>query len=338
MEKISRIYFRADGNAKLGLGHITRSLALADMLKEFFEIFFIIQEPSEQVVAQIQEVTSNVIILPKTENYLDEAGYIAQKYLTGKEIVVLDGYHFQTEYQKIIKNTGVKLVCIDDLHAWHFVADMVINHAGGVKESNYSCEPYTKLCLGLEYALLRKPFLEAAKQERVIEKIENVFICFGGSDPHNFTEKALKACIEAQVFKEIHVVVGSAYTHFESLKNLSFQEKNVFLYKNLNAEILCEVMQKCHVGIVPASSIAYECLAVGMYLIVGYYTENQKAIYEGLKNLPSTYALRNISDIFSESSIKAILIENFTNFVRFQKLSDQIAFLFAEYENSNIGR
>lgn len=285
MQKLSKILFRADGNSQVGLGHITRSLALADVLKEHFEIYFLVQEPSQEVIAQIHEVTQNIIVLPQTQNFLSEAQEIAQKYLTGKEIVVLDGYNFQTEYQKILKTTGVKLVCIDDLHAWHFVADVVINHAGGVRESDYSCEPYTKLCLGLAYALLRRPFLEATNQERVIEKIENVFICFGGSDPHNFTEKALKACIEAQVFREIHVVVGSAYTHFASLQNLTIEEKNVFLYQNLNAQDLCLVMQKCHLGIVPASSIAYECLAVGMYLIVGYYVENQKAIYEGLISL-----------------------------------------------------
>ncbi|PKQ70846.1 UDP-2,4-diacetamido-2,4,6-trideoxy-beta-L-altropyranose hydrolase [Raineya orbicola] len=289
----SKIYFRADGNTKIGLGHITRSLALADMLKEYFDIWVMIQQPSREVIKQIHEVTPNIIELSPSENYLEEARFIAEKYLTGEEIVVLDGYNFQTDYQRIIKSKGVKLVCIDDLHAWHFVADVVINHAGGVKESDYSCEPYTKLCLGLEYALLRKPFLEAAKQERKIEKIENVFICFGGSDPHNFTEKALNACIEAQVFREIHVVVGSAYTHFASLKDLTIQEKNVFLYQNLNAQDLCNVMQKCQVGIVSASSIAYECLAVGMYLIVGYYAENQKAIYQGLINKNHITAIDN---------------------------------------------
>lgn len=287
MEKISKIFFRADGNSQIGLGHVTRSLALADMLKERFEIFFLIQEPSEQVIAQIREVTNQIVILPKTENYLEEAQWITQNYLTGKEIVVLDGYHFQTEYQKVIKATGVKLVCIDDLHAWHFVADVVINHAGSVSESDYSCEPYTKLCLGLEYALLRKPFLEAAKQHRKIDKIENAFICFGGSDPNNFTEKALKACIEADIFKQIHVVVGSAYAYYEVLKDLiAKEEKNVFLYQNLDAKNLCEVMQKCHVGIVPASSIAYECLAAGIrnfFLVQTTY--NQKLFFNGIRNL-----------------------------------------------------
>ncbi len=340
MGKFSKIYFRADGNSQIGLGHITRSLALADMLKEHFEIHFLVQEPSQEVIAQIHEVTENIIVLPQTQDFLSEAHEIAQKYLTGKEIVVLDGYNFQTEYQKIIKATGAKLVCIDDLHAWHFVADVVINHAGGVKESDYSCEPYTKLCLGLEYALLRKPFLEAAKQERVIDKIENAFICFGGSDPHNFTEKALKACIEAQVFKEIHVVVGSAYTHLESLKNLTIQEKNVFLYQNLNAQELCCVMQKCHLGIVPASSIAYECLAVGMYLIVGYYAENQKAIYEGLISLECVIIAGNYQsfsfnkDIFSIQDL-VILKSSQSYFLSIKKLVEVFTELLVEIKLAN---
>ncbi|MDW8301671.1 MAG: UDP-2,4-diacetamido-2,4,6-trideoxy-beta-L-altropyranose hydrolase [Bacteroidia bacterium] len=283
MKRIGKIYFRADGNSQIGLGHITRSLALADMLKEHFEICVLIQEPLTEVFAQIQEVTKNIIVLPQTTDYLAEACYIAEKYLTGKEIVVLDGYNFQTEYQKIIKNTGVKLVCIDDLHAWHFVADVVINHAGGVKETDYSCEPYTKLCLGLEYALLRKPFLEAAQQERTIEKIENAFICFGGSDPHNFTEKALQACLEAKIFKEIHVVVGSAYPYFEQIKNLTNHEKNIFLYQNLNAQDLCNVMKKCHLGIVPASSVAIELWFIRMKVVMVIMTAlNQKEIYQGL--------------------------------------------------------
>ena len=38
-----RVYFRADGHAKMGLGHVIRSLALAEMLKEDFDCYFIIR-------------------------------------------------------------------------------------------------------------------------------------------------------------------------------------------------------------------------------------------------------------------------------------------------------
>ena len=43
------------------------------------------------------------------------------------KIVVLDGYHFDTNYQTKIKQKGCKLVCIDDLHDKHFVADIIIH-------------------------------------------------------------------------------------------------------------------------------------------------------------------------------------------------------------------
>ena len=78
--------------------------------------------------------------------------------LQGNEIVVLDGYNFDTVYQTEIKSKGCKLVCIDDIHAYHFVADVVINHAPDISREQYSCESYTKLYLGTEYLLLKKLF------------------------------------------------------------------------------------------------------------------------------------------------------------------------------------
>ena len=52
------------------------------------------------------------------ENYLlnfQKQGFLNK--LTGDEIVVLDGYQFDSNYQKEIKNKESKLVCIDDVVA-----------------------------------------------------------------------------------------------------------------------------------------------------------------------------------------------------------------------------
>ena len=313
MEKLNKIFFRADGNTQIGLGHITRSLALADMLKDDFEIFVLIQNPTEAVRKQIQEVSNHIIELPSTEDYLQEAHDIAERYLETNNIMVIDGYHFQTEYQKILKEAGVKLVCIDDLHAWHFVADVVINHAGGVKESDYSCEPYTKLCLGMEYALLRSPFLEAAKQDRKIEKIENIFICFGGADGLNLTKKTVEACLEITQFKEIHAVVGSAYAHFESLQDFTKEYPQVHIHQNLNAQQMCELMQHCELAIVPASSIAYEVCSVRTYLITGWYVDNQKDIYQSLSKNDLGLGVENFQELansISNFEMKTIYLQS----------------------------
>lgn len=303
---VAKVYFRADASQRIGLGHITRSLALADMLRENHDVYFLTQSPTKEVLRQIQEVTDNIIQLSPSDDYLAEAQLIADKYLEGEEIVVLDGYTFQTEYQAIIKSKARKLICIDDLCTYHFLADAVINHAGGLKREDYSCEPYTKLYLGIEYAILRNPFIEAAKKDRKIESIDNAFVCFGGSDPMNITEKVLVACIESCMFKQIHVVVGSAYRYLSKLESTARCHRDVYIYHNLNASGLQSVMEKCHLGIVSASTIAYECIAIGMYLIVGKYIENQEAIYNGL-NLENIFRVRVFSDIYSPDFLKSCI-------------------------------
>ena len=77
--------------------------------------------------------------------------------------MVLDNYFFTTDYQRTIKEKGCCLVCVDDMHDKHYVADVVINH-GLTDESLFDVEPYTKLCLGGDWALLRHPFIEAVKR------------------------------------------------------------------------------------------------------------------------------------------------------------------------------
>lgn len=44
-----KVYLRTDGNSEIGLGHITRSIALSQMLSDFFECVFIIKNPDDQV-------------------------------------------------------------------------------------------------------------------------------------------------------------------------------------------------------------------------------------------------------------------------------------------------
>ena len=108
-------------------------------------------------------------------------------HLQGDEIVVLDNYFFDTGYQRAIKGKGCRLVCIDDMHDKHYVADVVINH-GLTDSALFDVESYTKLCLGFDWALLRKPFLEAARKKRVpMDRKGKVVVCFGGSDIHDVT-------------------------------------------------------------------------------------------------------------------------------------------------------
>jgi len=48
------------------------------------------------------------------------------------DVVVLDGYNFDEQYQRTLSQQAHKLVYIDDLVQGQQVANVVINHARGV--------------------------------------------------------------------------------------------------------------------------------------------------------------------------------------------------------------
>lgn len=265
----------------MGLGHIIRSLALADMLREEFECHFIVREPLPTLKTQILEVCQSIIELPNTEDDVGEAQKIANEYLSGDEIVVLDGYHFVTDYQRVIKDKGCKLVCIDDIHAYHFVADVVINHAGGIAASDYSAEPYTQFCLGLKYALLRKPFREAAQARSYPDRNDKaVFICLGGADPNNDTLDILQKCESISAIEQCFLVIGSVYQHRTALESfLKITSLQVELLSNLSAEDMVTYMKKCGMAVTPPSTVSYEYLSVGGILYLKIIADNQKDIH-----------------------------------------------------------
>jgi spore coat polysaccharide biosynthesis predicted glycosyltransferase SpsG len=117
-----KVIFRADAGQNIGYGHFIRSLALADMLRNDFDILFATVNPTDYQKAELAKVCPFIGF--KEETHFNDFRY----FLKGNEIVVLDNYFFTTDYQKAIKEKGCKLVCIDDMHDKHYVADVVINH------------------------------------------------------------------------------------------------------------------------------------------------------------------------------------------------------------------
>jgi UDP-2,4-diacetamido-2,4,6-trideoxy-beta-L-altropyranose hydrolase len=323
MKNKPRVYFRADGNAQIGLGHVIRSLALADMLKNDFDCHFIIQTPLPSIKEQILTSCLGIIELDVEKELIIEAVKISESIEPG-EIIVLDGYNFITAYQKVFKDKGIKVVCIDDIHAYHFVADAVINHAPNLQPSAYSIEAHTKLCLGLDYSLLRAPFLEVAVQDRSIIQIENAFICLGGSDFNNITIKILQDLKNNKLqLKKLHIVLGGANLYKEEVKQFASAniKSQVFFYENLSASEISDVMKKADIGIVPASSILYEATAVKMPVISGFYVNNQINVYEGFKALGLIFGVGDMNKFTGYSNlINSLNNEKITNVLKRQKL------------------
>lgn len=274
----AKIYFRCDAGSQIGLGHLVRSLALAQMLQPAFQPHFLIQRPAPAIADQIKACQFGYTALPQTPDYHQEAAALKEQLLKPGDLVVLDGYHFDTHYQQTLKQQQVLLVCLDDLQAFPFAADVIINQAGGVDPHRYQALPHTRLCLGPEYALLREPFLQAARQPRPPQAVDRIFLNMGGADPKNDTGRILQHLLAIAPQMPVEVVTGSAFRFGEQLTAMATQHPQIRLHRNLPAQHMCRLMQSCQAAILPPSSVSYEWCCVGGPLFLYQTADNQAAM------------------------------------------------------------
>ncbi len=284
-----KVYIRADGNSQIGLGHLVRCLALGHMLKDDFEIYFVCKEIPKSLEFELRQSGFSLVKI-HTEGHFFAL-------LNKHDIVILDHYGLDGNYQKQIKEIGCKLVCIDDLYDKEFYADLIINHSPGINPEAYKAQPYTEFALGPQYALLRKSFLLAAKENRQIKSIDTVFICFGGADPINLTLKILKVALYANVFKKVIVVTGSAYSHIQELESFLSSYASVSHYNSVNEIVMAKLLQQSDLSIIPASGILFEALACGCSVITSYYIDNQKEIFNGFRAISTATFVNDFNDI-----------------------------------------
>jgi len=288
-----KLLFRADGNLQTGLGHVYRLLGLVQMLKEEFECIFItnINTPDS-----IFSNTYKVLRIPEDIDTQHEPNWLKENFQPKDYIIICDGYQFVSQYQKSIKEIGYKLIYIDDLMSEHMYADIVINHSPEINQEGYIKEQYTQLALGTKYALLRSEFLNQIDKKRIAVKEKNIFVCFGGSDPHEFSYKVTMALLKIKEVGNIFVVMGASNKDKNLIRLQKTNKLKIHLFKNLGAKELLNVMLMSELAIVPSSTILYELCCANIPCLSGYYVDNQKKIHAGFLKNKAIYSFGDISE------------------------------------------
>lgn len=222
------LLIRADAGGHLGTGHVMRMIALAQAWQDRGGQVTLAscQCPTGLENRLIQEGIKHMPLgeLPLGgEEELAATESLARKIDT--RWIVIDGYHFSSNYQKSLKEHGFKVLAVDDYgHCENWYADLVLNQ--NVYGSDF---PYpmidvdTKILRGPRFGLLRREFRgKAPKQKHQVAKKSKLLLSFGGVDPDNATGKVIKA-LNTLRDQPLHlrVLVGAGNPHQQSLFNLA---------------------------------------------------------------------------------------------------------------------
>ena len=212
---MSHMLVRVDSSSQIGMGHLMRCIALAQSWKvNGGETTFITSCSSEKLEGRLSREGFTVVTLershPDPEDWETTSEVLASN---SGSWVVIDGYHFDSAYQLLIKESEHPLLVIDDeAHLDHYYADVVLNQNPNAVDLKYSTDPSTVMLLGSKYALLRQEFLRLRhRKERHFPRVaRNILITLGGGDPNNVTLKVLRALKQLETEElSIAIIVGN---------------------------------------------------------------------------------------------------------------------------------
>lgn len=296
------VYFRADADSEIGYGHFMRTLALAEVLSNRYDCRYATKSPSEFQRSCLKGICQ-LIELPPDESRFDVFATMIER----GEIVVLDNYFYNEEYESRLRQEGASVLLIDNLHTRHTCADAVLGFAMGLKESDYSVEPYTKLFLGPAYSLIRKPFINQLSQPHpVVEDYGGlkVVISFGGSERSGLASKIAKLLIESKRVSKI-TVIGKSISETT--------DKHIIFKNGLSASEMRDEFVNNDLAILPASTTMFEALACGIIIIGGYLVDNQVINYENIIEGGGIIGCGNFYEIINQESILNIIESGILN-------------------------
>lgn len=262
------IYFRANGNLSLGLGHLFRLKGIAERLDKSIHSV-LITDQTEGIDLSFIYDSFQEIIQVTSEN--EEITFL-KKCNPFNRVIIVDRYDYSVTYQKRIKELDFTLIYIDDLVEGYHHADVIINQLPVFQENDYKKEKYTKVYTGLDYLLLRPEVINKISEDKITKLQENktVLVALGGTDASNLLPTITTLLLQNDIEKI--TILSSKNT--SSLKNIPVNSK-VNIVHNLNVnELILEVERHQYV-ITSASTLALECLCIGTNLLTIAIAENQ---------------------------------------------------------------
>lgn len=280
--KRKNILIRADGNAKIGAGHLMRCLTIAEAVDNRAQVGFVCadRESAQLVLSRGFDAYVLGTEYGKMEQELtlwaqlfNEPG---QKTFVADRVFLVDSYYVTSTYLEGLRAYG-QVVLLDDMCKQPWKVDKLINYNAFATKEMYDSlnSPYeTEYYVGGEYIPIRKEFCDTAY--RIKEKAEHILITTGGGDSENIAGQILNKIWDASCI--FHVVTGRFNPHYEELLKWAEAGGNIRVYHDVKD--MAGLMSRCDLAVTAGGTTIYELSALGVPFVCFSYAENQEKLTE----------------------------------------------------------
>jgi UDP-2,4-diacetamido-2,4,6-trideoxy-beta-L-altropyranose hydrolase len=281
---------RADADSNIGAGHVMRTLALAEAWQhEGGQAVFAAAELPSAVERRLSAEGIEAVPLRARRGTPEDAREVVELAQTRcADWVIVDGYHFEADYQRTLKGAGLRVLVMDDGgRLSHYCADLVLSQNPQADPAMYrSCGTETELLLGTRFTLLRREFWKWRKWQRSVPDVAaRVLVTFGGGDSGGGAEKAVRAVRKIEADDLECVVVGGAMSPEVALLEEIARTPGRPVEIRHNVPDMAELMAWADIAVTAAGSTSLELAFMGLPGLLVTIADNQAPLAKCLAAL-----------------------------------------------------
>ena len=278
-------YFRADGSAATGAGHLMRCLTVAQELQKKLihpeEVCFLCAEEASAELLRSRKMPVQVL---KTDPADLEGELPVLETLPGDRtsVFLVDSYYVTDAYLSGLKRFG-RVFLLDDMQQHAFPADGVINYNLFASEEKYRELYGTKIpqYLGAPYVPVRQQFCKASADYELADRVTDLLITTGGGDRDNIAgeilEELCEHCLKDRKVR-YHLVVGKFNPNRDRLEQYAAEHPEVILH--CDVQDMAGLMAQCQLAVTAGGTTIYELAVLGVPFVCFSYAENQEGLTE----------------------------------------------------------
>jgi len=279
------VLIRADGSKDIGVGHIFRTLVLANELKSLgYDVQYLCRNLPGFPEKRIQQNGFKIKFIPDICSVDDETEFIKKFIRTNrKNWVVVDHYDIKEDYYYRLKELGLRTMAIDDTGHTKFPVSLLLNQNIGSTPGHYCCDARTVQLHGPQYAMLRDVYHQNRQKSSLRTSFKRLLIFMGGGSVEEQLVKILAAVTLSRLSIEIDVVTGGPIETTNRLKGAA-AKCGCTCYIHHDIDHLADLMLEADVAICAGGSVCWELASMKIPMIIMPFADNQLRNAQELEN------------------------------------------------------